>query len=338
MRGAPPPRTGTTAARQPATTMTLPGETEIRPISSRILLGTRGSRLALAQARWVERELKERAPGLDVELRVIKTSGDQDPEKPLTSGEEMGIFVRQIEESLLRGEIDLGVHSLKDLPLCQPEGLFVAAIPPREDPGDVLILRQGKSLDDLPAGSRVGTGSPRRIGQLLALRSDLRAVPIRGNIDTRLEKLARGEVDALVLAAAGLLRIGLTPSCWPFPPEQMLPAPGQGALALEIRSAAKELADFLAPTIDHPPTAWAVRAERSFLRVLGGGCQMPVGALGTADGERLVLHGVVADPSGRRMARGELEGEMRDADRLGEELGRQVLDAGGADILAGSKP
>ena len=319
--------------------MTLPGETEVRPIPSRIVLGTRGSRLALAQARWVERELRSRPPGMEVEIRIIKTTGDQDPDRPLTSGEDMGIFVRQIEESLLRGDIDLGVHSLKDLPLSQPEGLVVAAIPRREDPGDVLILRQGTSLEDLPPGSRVGTGSPRRIGQLLVLRSDLRAVPIRGNIDTRLEKLARGEVDALVLAAAGLRRTGLTPSSlWPFPPEAMLPAPGQGALGLEIRRGAKDLAGVLGRVIDHPPTAAAVLAERSFLRILGGGCQMPVGALAEAQGERLVLHGVVADPSGRRIARGRLEGDRDDAVGLGERLGHQVLESGGSEILAGLTP
>jgi hydroxymethylbilane synthase len=316
--------------------MTPPAPTEIAPPPSRIVLGTRGSRLALAQARWVERELRTAVPGLQITLRIIRTSGDQNPEKPLTSGEELGIFVRQIEESLLRGDIDLGVHSLKDLPLAQPEGLCVAAIPRREDPGDVLILKEGSRLHDLPPGSRVGTGSPRRIGQLLALRSDLRAVPIRGNVDTRLEKLECGEVDALVLAAAGLRRSGITPPCrWPFPVDQMLPAPGQGALALEVRRDAKDLAGFLTRVMDHPPTLAAVEAERSFLRVLGGGCQMPVGALGETEGERLVLHGVVADPSGRRLARGKLEGSRDEAVRLGEELGRRVMESGGAEILAG---
>ncbi len=319
--------------------MTRRAETEAVAPPGPLVLGTRGSRLALAQARWVERELSARSPGLQIELRIIKTSGDQDPDRPLTSGEEMGIFVRQIEESLLRGEIDLGVHSLKDLPLQQPADLILAAIPHREDARDVLVLRQGSSLDDLPAGSRVGTGSPRRIGQLMAMRPDLRVLPIRGNVDTRLEKLARGEFDAVVLAAAGLRRCGITPpSCHTFSPEQMLPAPGQGALALEIRRSDRDLASFLKQAVDDPLSAAAVEAERSFLRVLGGGCQMPVGALGEAAGERLVLHGVVASPSDGRIVRGKVEGGLGDGARLGEELGRQVLDSGGAQIMSSLAP
>ncbi|HEU5181096.1 MAG TPA: hydroxymethylbilane synthase [Candidatus Polarisedimenticolia bacterium] len=314
--------------------MTLRAEIEAAPPPGRLVLGTRGSRLALAQARWVERELSSRAPGLQIELRIIKTSGDQDPDRPLTSGEEMGIFVRQIEESLLSGEIDLGVHSLKDLPLQQPDDLILAAIPGREDAADILVLRQASSLDDLPAGSRVGTGSPRRTGQLLALRPDLRVLPIRGNVDTRLEKLARGEFDAVILAGAGLHRCGISPpSFWTFSPEQMLPAPGQGALGLEVRRSDRDLGAFLKHALDHPPSAAAVEAERSFLRVLGGGCQMPVGALGTVEAEKLTLHGVVADPSGARLVRGKIEGSWNEAVRLGEELGRQVLSTGGARIL-----
>ncbi len=314
--------------------MTRHAETEAAPPPGRLVLGTRGSRLALAQARWVERELSSRAPGLQIELRIIKTSGAQEPDRPLTSGEEMGIFVRQIEESLLRGEIDLGVHSLKDLPLQQPNDLILAAIPSREDARDVLVLRQGSRLEDLPAGSRVGTGSPRRIGQLLALRGDLRALPIRGNVDTRLEKLARGEFDAVILAAAGLRRCGISPSSlMTFSADQMLPAPGQGALALEVRRSDRDLAAFLRHALDDPASAAAVEAERSFLRVLGGGCQMPVGALGTVEAEKLVLHGIVADPSGARVARGKVEGGWREAVRLGEELGRRILAAGGSQIL-----
>lgn len=319
--------------------MTLRGETEIPGTGARIVLGTRGSRLALAQSRWVERELMALAPGLQVELRIIKTTGDRDPARPLTSGEEMGIFVREIEEALQRGDIDLGVHSLKDLPLAQPAGLLIAAVPRREDARDVLVLRQGRSLDDLPAGARVGTGSPRRVGQLLALRPDLRASPIRGNVDTRLEKLARGEVDALVLAAAGLRRCGISPpSCWTFSTDQMLPAPGQGALALEVRRSDSDLATFLKQAIDDPSSAAAVEAERSFLRILGGGCQMPVGALGESRGDRLFLQGVVADPSGKRIVRGGCEGRADEATRLGEELGKQLLGSGGAEIVAGLGP
>jgi len=314
--------------------MTRRAPTDAVPPPGGLILGTRGSRLALAQSHWVEQELKRFAPGLEIHFRISRTSGDQDPERPLTSGEEMGIFVRQIEDALLRGEIDLGVHSLKDLPLEQPEELFLAAIPPREDPRDVLVLREGERLEDLPAGSRVGTGSPRRVGQLLGLRPDLRAAPIRGNVDTRLEKLARGEYDAIILAAAGLRRCGISPaSCRAFSPEQMLPAPGQGALALEVRRDAVNLAAFLEQTLHDPPTAAAIEAERSFLRVLGGGCQMPVGALGTIDGEKLTLEGVVADPSGEKTARGKMEGAWSERIRLGEELGRKILASGGAPIL-----
>ena len=217
--------------------MTIPTEADSPRNPTRLILGSRGSPLALAQARWVQARLGEKEPGSRPEIRIIRTEGDRSQSVPLASGTTVGIFVREIEEELLSGRIDLAVHSLKDLPTAQPAGLEVAAIPAREDPRDVLVLREGKGLDDLPPEAVVGTGSPRRIGQIRAVRPDLRFEAIRGNVDTRIRKLREGRVAALVLAAAGLNRLGIRDITFhPFPLEMVLPAPGQGALGIEIRS------------------------------------------------------------------------------------------------------
>ena len=300
----------------------------------RWVLGTRGSRLALAQSRWVEQSLRSALPGLEIEIRMVKTAGDVLTAVPIASGESVGLFVREIEQELLEGRIDLAVHSLKDLPLAQPQGLRIGAIPVREDPRDVLVTRDGRSLQELDPGAKVGTGSPRRIGQIRALRADLRFEPVRGNIDTRLRKLEEGVVDALVLAAAGLRRIGASSErVHPIPFEQMLPAPGQGALALEIRDGEPQREEMLRKVMQDAPAACEIRAERAFLGALGGGCQMPVGCLGRVTGATLDLEGVVSAPDGSRLIRARAQGSAEYPEELGLELGRRLLFEGAGEIL-----
>jgi len=312
--------------------MTPPATPEIP--SRPLILGSRGSRLALAQAHWIEARLRSTVPPVLVEIRVVKTTGDRATGALLASGENVGLFVREIEEELLSGGIDLAVHSLKDLPLAQPEGLRIAAIPVREDPRDVLVTREGIGLEDLPPGARIGTGSPRRIGQLLARRRDLKFAAIRGNVDTRLRKLSEGQVDALVLALAGLNRLGVSRAgSHPLSLEVMLPAPGQGALAVEIRSRDEQLGKILQKLLDDPATTAAVRAERALLKTLGGGCQMPVGALGRVSGDSLELLGVVAAADGQRILRDTIRGPSALPIEAGVELGERLLAAGAAQLL-----
>jgi hydroxymethylbilane synthase len=315
--------------------MTIPNEAESSRGLSRLVLGSRGSALALAQARWVQARLRDSDPAAEPEIRIVKTEGDRSQSVPLASGVTLGIFVREIEEELQSLRIDLAVHSLKDLPTTQPAGLEIAAIPVREDPRDVLILREGGTLEDLPRGAVIGTGSPRRVGQIRAMRPDLRFLAIRGNVDTRLRKLREGEVAALVLAAAGLNRLEIRGvSAHPFSWDAMLPAPGQGALGIEIRSADRRLADLLRRVLDHPATSSAVRSERAFLKALGGGCQMPVGALGVLEDGQLVLRGAVAARDGSKILRGEEHGDPASAESMGELLGKRMLRTGAAELLA----
>jgi len=312
-------------------TLAIPSE---RALSS-LVLGTRGSHLALAQAHWVESRLASGLPPIRADIRIVKTTGDRALSASLASGESVGWFVREIEDELLVRRIDLAVHSLKDLPLAQPDGLILAAIPAREDARDVLVTRDGRSLPDLEPGARIGTGSPRRIGQLLALRPDLRFEAIRGNVDTRLRKLSEGRVDALVLALAGLNRLGVRKTgAAPLPFETMLPAPGQGALALEIRASDRQLGALLRQRLDHAESAAAVRAERAFLQSLGGGCQMPVGALARVFGDALEVEGVVASPDGARILRDAVRGALSSPEEAGEALGRRMLDQGAGALLS----
>jgi hydroxymethylbilane synthase len=287
----------------------------------------------LAQATWVRKRLEERYPGLQVEIKTIKTSGDRFLTTPLKAIGGKGIFVKEIEEALVQKKIDLAVHSMKDLPTEIPTGLAISAITKREDPRDVLVDRDDRSLKDLPSGARVGTGSLRRQAQILHYRSDLVIVPIRGNVDTRLKKLARGEVDALVMAAAGLKRIGQedrVSEC--IPPDICLNAVGQGALGLETRfdgPVNQELA-----FLHHAPTAVEVSAERAFLKCLGGGCQIPVGAWGCVEGSQIRLMGVVGETDGGRLVRGEITGPLAEAEKLGQELAERLLQKGADKILA----
>ena len=294
------------------------------------MIGTRGSRLALWQAGWVRERLA--AGGHAARLEMIHTSGDRLSARSLAEIGGKGVFVKEIEEALLDGRIDLAVHSLKDLPTEQPAGLTISCVPLREDPRDVLIARGGGGLMELCRGAVVGTGSPRRACQIRAVRSDLEIRDLRGNVDTRLAKLRQGDYDAIVLALAGLRRLGAADGGAVLDYEQMLPAVGQGAMAIETRAADTGLAVLLLPLHD-AATAGAVRAERALLRGLGGGCQAPIAAIGEVRGERLELRGLVGDPQGSRLLRDRIEGRSAEPEAAGEALARVQLPRGAADLV-----
>ena len=292
-----------------------------------LIIASRGSQLALWQARWVQRQLS--ALGHPSRIQIVKTTGDKITEVPLAQVGGKGLFTREIEEALLDGRAHLAVHSLKDLPTELPPGLRLAAIPPREDPRDAIA---GRRLADLPKGAKVGTSSLRRAAQLRHLRPDLKIEPVRGNLDTRLRKLAEGRYDAIVLACAGLQRLGWEDRIAEIlPPETMCPAVGQGALAIEAPGAAD--ASIPWEKLDDPATRAAVTAERALLAALGGGCQVPIGALGTVADGWLSLRAIVISPDGARLVRGQRQGPPEDAARIGRELGEALLGAGAADIL-----
>ena len=299
----------------------------------RIRIGTRASKLALAQTAWVKDQIEEKYPEARIETVLIKTSGDRFSETNIRAIAGKGIFTKEIEDGLLSREIDLAVHSMKDLPTELPAGLTVTAIPKREDPRDVLVSTHGTRLNQLSAGARVGTGSLRRTAQILHYRRDLSVMPIRGNVDTRLKKLDEGEFEALVMAAAGLKRIGREEKIAEYISNEIcLSAAGQGALGLESRQddPIREQLSFL-----HDPASFAeVSAERSFLQRLGGGCHVPVGANAAAQGGKLILFGVVASPDGRSLYRGETSGSVADANELGRELAERLLSQGAQEILA----
>lgn len=298
-----------------------------------IRIGTRGSKLALAQTAWVKAQIEEQYPNIRIETVLIKTSGDRFSETNIRAIGGKGIFTKEIEDALLSGEIDFAVHSMKDLPTELPAGLMVTAIPKREDPRDVLVSAHGTRLNQISAGARIGTGSLRRSAQILHYRQDLSVMPIRGNVDTRLNKLDRGEFDALVMAAAGLKRIGREEKITEYISNEIcLSAAGQGALGLESRQddPIREQLSFL-----HDPVSFAeVSAERSFLQRLGGGCHVPVGASAVAKGEKLMLFGVIASPDGRSLYRGEASGSVADANELGRELAERLLSRGAQAIVA----
>ena len=301
-----------------------------------IRIGTRGSALALAQAGWVRRKLEEAYRGLKVQTIKIKTSGDRFLTSPIKAIEGKGIFVKEIEDALLQEKIDLAVHSMKDLPMEIPAGLTITAITEREDPRDALVSAYQRLLKDLPAGSKVGTGSLRRQTQILHHRPDLVIVPIRGNVDTRLKKLDRGEVDGLVMAVAGLKRLGQQDRISEYLSiDVCLSAVAQGVLGLETRDG--DPVNQMVAFLHHHPSAMEVVAERAFLRRLGGGCQIPVGARGYVEGDRIKLMGVVGDASGKRLMRGEVEGKAEDGENLGAELAERLLSQGADELLNGGK-
>ena len=295
-------------------------------------LGSRRSPMAVAQSGNVARLLTERT-GRRVEIVGVTTFGDVSREQLAQIGG-TGVFVSALRESLLRREVDFAVHSLKDLPTGAPEGITLAAIPPREDPRDALVARNGAKLADLPAGARIGTGSPRRAAQLAVLRGDITCVPIRGNAGTRLAKVRDGELDAVVLAYAGLARIGHTDLVSEiFEPDSMVPAPGQGALAVECRADDAELTGLLA-TIDHQQSRAAVTAERGLLAALEAGCSAPVGAYAALSGTQLRLDAVVLGE--KMIVREHGEADATDAARLGRELAARMLALGAADLVGGN--
>ena len=300
---------------------------------SGLRIGTRGSALALAQASWVKRQIEEHDPSLAVELRVIKTSGDRFLDTPIQNIGGKGVFTKEIEDALLRQEIDLAVHSLKDLPTRLPLGLALAAVPAREEARDVLVTRDGSPLAELAAGARVGTGSLRRRAQLLHCRSDLSVLALRGNIDTRLKKLDAGEFDALVMAAAGLRRIGRAERIGEYLPDEIcVSAVGQGALGLEARSDGnvRERLAFL----NDAATCAEIAAERALLDRLNGGCHVPIGARARVAGEQISMIGVVASPDGKNLCRSEIFGSVEEAAALGRRLAEQLLERGAGQLLA----
>lgn len=297
------------------------------------VVGTRASALALAQTEQVLAALRVIHPWAAFETCHVPTHGDRDQQTPLAELGGQGIFVKEIENALRAGEIDLAVHSLKDMPSEQPEGLTIAALLPREDPRDALVSRQGLALEGLRRGARVGTGSLRRQAQLRAFRPDLEIADLRGNVDTRLRKVAAGEYEAIVLALAGLIRLGrMSEVTAILPIEIMLPAVGQAAICVETRADDPETLALVAP-VDDFRTRAAVMSERSFLRELGGGCHAPIAAHATLDGDRLCLRGLVASVSGERIVRGSLVGRVERAEALGRNLAQQLLSKGCAELL-----
>lgn len=295
-----------------------------------LVVGTRGSALALRQTRGIVASLRRRHPQLAIAIREIRTTGDAEQVASLQSIGGQGVFVKEIEEALARGDIDLAVHSLKDLPGTLRAGLTLGAIPRRADARDALIARQGLTLSELPHGAVIGTGAARRMAQLRALRPDCVIHDLRGNVDTRLRKALDldGPYDAIVLAVAGLQRLKRDSVITEvLPLDTMLPAPGQGALGLEIRADDTWAHELILP-LEHRPTAVAVTAERGFLAGLGGGCQAPIAALGRARGRHLWLTGMIALPDGT-LVRKMTQGEARDAEALGHQLAEMMFDHSG---------
>ena len=303
---------------------------------TRLRIGTRGSALALWQANHVKARLSE-LHGLDAEIVRIKTAGDRLQNASLTAiGAEAGskgVFIKEIEDALLEGTVDIAVHSMKDVPTETPDGLIFSAIPKREDPRDCLISRGGISLKDLPKGARVGTSSLRRQAQLRHARPDLALMDVRGNVDTRLRKLDDGEFDAIVLALAGVTRLGLSNRATQiFDDDVMLPAVGQGALGIETRASDTE-ATRLASSLDDAETRACVLAERALLRELQGGCQVPLGARAMLRGDELRLTAAVFSSDGAQHVRRDASGASKGAEEIGKRLGRTLLDAGADRIL-----
>lgn len=303
------------------------------PAQQHVRLGTRGSPMALWQARWVADTLRRHHPGLSTELVVIRTAGDRNRRDPLPRIGGKGLFVKDIEEALWRQEIELAVHSMKDVPTTLPPGLHLSAVPPRDDVRDAFVGRDGQPLLAARGARRIGTSSLRRRAQLLALQPALQVQDIRGNVDTRLRKMRQGEVDGIVVAAAGMFRLGLAQEITEFlPTEVMLPAAGQGALGLE--TVAGHWIDALLQALNDPATASAVTAERALLWHLGGGCTVPIAALAQCQGTELYVQGWLSTPDGSTILRQDIRGPVPDAARLGERLALQMRAQGADAILA----
>lgn len=299
----------------------------------KIRIGSRGSKLALWQAEYIKSELERRDPHLSVTIEKIRTTGDKILDVPLAKVGGKGLFVKEIEEALLDNRIDIAVHSMKDVPVAIPSGLSIGAITKREDPRDVLIARDNRELFHLPDGARIGTSSLRRVSQLLFLRPDLRISPLRGNIDTRLRKLDSGNFDAIIVAAAGIHRMGWGERVTEFfPVDMIIPAIGQGALCIEWREDDKEVTNIIGE-LEHRDTSLPVRAERAFLRRLEGGCQVPLGAYAHIIDNYIEIEGFVASLDGKRMIKEKMTGHIDDPEDPGEKLAESILLQGGDNIL-----
>jgi hydroxymethylbilane synthase len=292
-------------------------------VSRALIAGTRGSRLALRQTQLVIDAIRQAHPHVQIEVREIRTEGDRS-NAPLSAIGGQGVFVKETEAALLRKDVDFAVHSLKDLPPQIPDGLVIAAIPERADPRDALVTPHGAQLADLPTGAKIGTGSARRAVQLRALRSDIETVDIRGNVETRIRKVDEGQYDGAVLAVAGLERLRLLDrASQTFGIEEMVPAVGQGALAVEARADDDETSALLS-AIDHADTRIACEAERAFLVELGAGCKLPIGALATVDGDMLRLMGMIASESDGPSFREDSSASIADGRELGAGLAKSL--------------
>jgi hydroxymethylbilane synthase len=300
-----------------------------------IKLGTRGSPLALRQSAWVKEVLSRQHLNLEIEMVPIKTTGDKILDVPLAAIGGKGLFVKEIEETLLERRIDLAVHSMKDMPGELPPGLIIGAVPIREDPRDVLISRHGLLFNEIPAQGRIGTSSLRRQAQLLHYRPDLKMIPLRGNLETRIKKIESENLAGVILAAAGLNRMGFQAQISQYLDTDIcLPAVGQGALALEIREGDSDSQELIR-ILHHEDTALCTQAERAFLRRLQGGCQIPIAGLARIDGERLILKGLIAGLDEGTLIRDQLEGPISDPAALGVRLAERLLGRGGQEILEG---
>jgi hydroxymethylbilane synthase len=300
---------------------------------ARLRIGTRGSQLALWQANWVKDALLRHHPGLAVELVIIKTKGDIIQDVPLARIGSSALFVKEIEACLLNDTVDVAVHSMKDMPSLLGEGLAIAAVPVREDPRDVLISKDAKGFFELPPGARIGTSSLRRGAQLMHARKDIELVSIRGNLDTRIRKLHTDALDAIVVAAAGVRRLGLSGHITEtITPELMLPAVGQGALCIEVRGNDERSRETVS-VLDDPPTRRVVTAERAFLGQLGGTCQVPLASHGRIEEGTLTLDGLAASLDGRKVLRDQVAGPVEEAETIGIRLASRLAGLGALDIL-----
>jgi len=302
---------------------------------NKIVIGTRGSKLALWQANWVKEKLQALYPELNIEIEKIKTTGDKILDAPLAKIGGKGLFVKEIEEALLQNKVDIAVHSMKDVPTEIPEGLQISAICERQDPRDALISIDGALLKDLPSEAVIGTSSLRRTVQLKALRSDLNIKPLRGNVDTRLRKLREGEFQAIVLAMAGIIRMGFEDTVTETLSEDvMIPAIGQGAIGIETRLNDDFVNEITKP-LNHDKTAICVLSERAFLSVMGGGCQVPLACHAKIlESQKITITAMIGDPEGKiPIIKGSREGSLIEAQKLGKELAEELLDRGGREIL-----
>lgn len=306
-------------------------------MNEKFVIGSRGSDLALWQANYVKTSLERLFPENQFEIKTIHTTGDQVVDTALSKIGDKGLFTKQIEAALLEGTIDMAVHSLKDLQSEQPEGLVIGAVCERETPNDVFISRNGASIDDLPYGARVATGSLRRRSQLLHYRPDLKIEEIRGNVPTRLRKFDGSDLDGMILAYAGVIRLGLGERVSQLVPfEIMLPAVGQGAVAIESRGNDSRTASVV-EKLDHLPTHICITAERAFLRRLEGGCQVPIGAHARLDAETLTLEGMVGSLDGKVIFREQISGNPESAGSLGTELAEALIELGARELLDGAR-